>query len=632
MPQILEGIINPSDVSKLSLEEQKKLAQEIRLHMLKTVSKTGGHLGPSLGVVDLTIALHSVFNSPQDKLIWDVGHQAYAHKMITGRWNQFNKLRQFGGLSGFPKRCESVHDCFDTGHSSTSISAALGLAVARDIKKDKHDVVAIIGDGALTGGMAFEALNHAGHMKTKVIVVLNDNEMSISPNVGALSGYLTKMRTDPMYSKGKDELEALLMRIPKIGPNILKVVERVKDSMKYLVVPGMLFEELGFTYLGPVDGHNIETMRETLQTAKSLNEPVVVHVLTKKGKGYLPAENNPDKFHGVSAFDLATGEVAKQEGPPSYTKIFSDTMLQIGVDKRVAAITAAMPSGTGLEAFSKRYPDRFFDVGIAEQHAVTFAAGLAVAGMKPFVAVYSTFLQRAYDQVVHDVCLQKLPVVIAVDRAGIVGDDGETHQGIFDITYLRSIPNLTFMVPKDEAELADMVYSAYEYNDPCAIRYPRGQGIGVDIPEKRKVLPKGQAEIVNEGKDLAIIAVGPVLYEAQKAAEQLERLGVSVEIINARFVKPLDTDIILRTVKKCSRVVTIEENVISGGFGSSINELLLNLGISCEILNIALPDKFIEQGKQDMLRSIFGLKADGIFEAINKKWKFSSSKPLKIMY
>lgn len=632
MPRILESISKPNDVSKLSIEDQQKLAQEIRSHMIKTVSKTGGHLAPSLGVVELTIALHAVFETPHDKLIWDVGHQSYAHKMLTGRWEDFEQLRKYKGLSGFPKRCESCHDAFDTGHSSTSISAAVGMAVARDLKGEKNDVVAIIGDGALTGGMAFEALNHAGHMKTKVIVVLNDNEMSISSNVGALSGYLTKMRTDPMYSKGKDELEALLMRIPKIGPNILKAVERVKDSMKYLVVPGMLFEELGFTYLGPVDGHNLEAMKETFRTAKNMFEPVVIHVVTKKGKGYQPAEKNPDKFHGVGAFDIATGNVFKHEGPPTYTKVFSDTLLEVAKDERVVAITAAMPSGTGLDAFSKLYPERFFDVGIAEQHAVTFAAGLAVAGIKPVVAVYSTFFQRAYDQVIHDVCMQKLPVVLAIDRAGLVGDDGETHQGVFDISFLRIVPNLTFMAPKDEAELADMLYSAFIYNEPCAIRYPRGEGIGVHIPQQRKLLQKGQAEIIREGKDITIIAIGPIVYQALKAAEELNRLGISATVINARFIKPLDIDTILPFAQKSGKVVTIEENVLSGGFGSSINELVLNTNLKCEVLNIALPDMFIEQGKQDKLRDVFGLTAEGILQAIDTKWNMGCYKSLKIIY
>lgn len=632
MPKILESITNPSDVSKLSLTDQQKLAQEIRSQMLKVVSKTGGHLAPSLGVVELTIALHAVFTTPKDKIVWDVGHQSYAHKMLTGRCGVFENLRQYQGMSGFPKRSESVHDCFDTGHSSTSISAAVGMATARDLKGEKNEVVAVIGDGALTGGMAFEALNHAGHMKRKVIVVLNDNEMSISKNVGALAGYLAKMRSDPMYSKGKDDIEAVLMRIPKIGPNILKAVERVKDSMKYLVVPGMIFEEFGFTYLGPVDGHNIDAMREALETAKTLKEPVVVHVVTKKGKGYAPAETNPGKFHGVGAFELATGDVAKKDGPPQYTKVFSDTLLDIAKDERVVAITAAMPGGTGLDAFNKIYPKRFFDVGIAEQHAVTFAAGLAVAGMKPVVAIYSTFMQRAYDQVIHDVCMQKLPVVFAIDRAGLVGEDGETHQGIFDISFLRVVPNLTFMAPKDESELADMLYSAFSYDEPCALRYPRGQGVGRSISAKPNILPKGRAEVLRQGKDVTLIAIGHLVQESLVAADILAQAGISAAVINARFIKPLDADTILEQAGLSGKVVTIEENVLAGGFGSAVNELLLNAGCKSDVLNIALPDKFIEQGKQDKLRSLYGLTAQCIADSVSQKWKLGNPKSLKIIY
>jgi len=484
----LEAINNPKDIKKLNLAQLEKLAIEIRTEILSVVANNGGHLAPNLGVVELTLAIHSVYSSPIDKIVWDVGHQAYVHKLITGRKGIFPTLRKYNGLSGFPKRSESCHDVFDAGHSSTSISAALGLAKARDLKGDKYKVVAVIGDGAMTGGMAFEALNHAGHLSTDLTVILNDNEMSIAQNVGAMSAYLNRVRIDPFYTKRKEDLEILLKKIPAIGSTMIKVADRLKDSLRYLLVPGMLFEELGFKYFGPVNGHDINELKTVLQNAKHMNKPVLVHVITKKGKGYLPAEENPDKFHGIGPFDMKTGQAYKESKNPSYTSIFSDTLVKLGeTNPKILAFTAAMGEGTGTTSFAKRFPKRSFDVGIAEQHAVTMAAALALEGFKPFVAIYSTFLQRAYDQIVHDVALQNAPVVFALDRAGIVGEDGPTHHGVFDISYLRHIPNFIIMAPKDENELQHMLYTASVYNGPVAIRYPRGNGLGVQLDEKQKL-------------------------------------------------------------------------------------------------------------------------------------------------
>lgn len=613
---MLERINEPGDLRNMSLKELEELAAEIRSVIITTVSRTGGHLAPSLGVVELTLALHTVFDSPRDKIIWDVGHQCYAHKLITGRRGAFHSLRQYGGLSGFPKREESPHDSFDTGHSSTSVSAAVGMALARDLAGGDHHIVAVIGDGALTGGMAFEALNHAGHQGTDLIVVLNDNEMSISNNVGALSGYLSRIRTDPKYFKGKEEIENLLRKLPAIGPRVVKAAERLKDTVKYLVVPGMLFEELGFTYLGPIDGHNIPAVKTVLASAKATRGPVLVHVITKKGKGYGPAEENPDTFHGVGSFDVASGKPVKQAGPPTYTQVFGETLVRLGEqDRQVVAITAAMPSGTGLTEFARRFPNRFFDVGIAEQHAVTLAAGLAASGFRPVVAIYSTFLQRAFDQVVHDVCMQDLPVVFALDRAGIVGDDGETHQGLFDLGYLRPIPNLSLMVPKDETELQHMLFTALSHNGPVALRYPRGAGVGVPASPRFKSLPWGRAELLREGSDVAILAVGPLVYEALQAAEQLTARGIQAAVVNMRFVKPLDEQLLLDIAARCRRVVTVEENILAGGFGSSVLEVLAREKLTVEVTSLGIGDTFVEHGKQDLLRAKYGLSADRIVQA-----------------
>ncbi len=609
----MERIKTPGDLKSLSFDEMDRLAREIRRLVVQTVSRTGGHLAPSLGVVELTLALHRVFEAPEDRIIWDVGHQSYAHKIITGRREQFATLRQYKGLSGFPVREESVFDAFGTGHSSTSISAALGMALARDLQGDERSVVAVIGDGAMTAGMAFEALNHAGHLRRRLIVVLNDNEMSIAQNVGALSGYLSRIRTDPVYSRGKEEFETLLRRIPAIGPRMLRWGEKVKDILKYVIVPGILFEELGITYLGPVDGHNIPALVGMFKQAKAAEDPVLVHVLTRKGKGYAPAENNPDKFHGVGPFDAETGKTAKST-QVSYTEVFGRTLVRLAHhDERIVAITAAMTAGTGLTEFSRSFPERFFDVGIAEQHAVTLAAGLAAEGMRPVVAVYSTFLQRAYDQVLHDVCLQNLPVVFALDRGGLVGDDGATHQGIFDLSYLRSIPNMVIAAPKDENELQHMLKSALDHPGPIAVRYPRGTGTGCPLDQDLKPIPLGKGEVLRDGRDVTLLAIGNMVQVALEAADILEGKGISAAVINARFVKPLDTDLICRYAKRAGLVFTLEENTISGGFGSGVLEMFANKGLAdIRTRLIGIPDTFVEHGKPNVLREKYGLTASEV--------------------
>ncbi|WP_338823282.1 1-deoxy-D-xylulose-5-phosphate synthase [Moorella humiferrea] len=617
---LLDKIREPADVKKLNNTELEKLAAEIRRELVRTVARTGGHLAPNLGVVELTLALHSVFDLPRDKIIWDVGHQCYVHKILTGRLSRFATLRQYGGLSGFPKRAESLYDAFDTGHSSTSISAALGFALARDLKGDDYQVVAVIGDGALTGGMAFEAMNHAGHLKTNLIVILNDNEMSISAPVGGMAAYLSRMRTDPMYSRSKEELENLLNRLPHVGPRVLKVIERLKDSFKYLVVPGMLFEELGFTYLGPIDGHNVALLKEVLQRARATRGPVLVHVITTKGKGYRPAEVNPGRFHGIGPFDPETGEPLKKEGPPTYTSVFGAEMVRQGEkNSQLVAITAAMPEGTGLMPFARRFPKRFFDVGIAEQHALTLAAGLSAAGFKPVVAIYSTFLQRAVDQVIHDIALMGLPVVLAIDRAGVVGEDGETHQGLFDLTLLRCVPGMVVMAPKDEQELRHMLATAIQYNGPAALRYPRGEGIGVPLTGPAQPLPIGRGEVLRQGKDVAILALGPLVYAALAAAEELAGRGIEAAVINPRFVKPLDADLILTWADKTGCLVTVEEHVLAGGFGSAVLELLAAMGkTGVRVHCLGIDDKFVGHGKADVLREHLGLTPAGIAASVQE--------------
>ena len=609
---LLDSINGPPDVKRLSRAQLKELAQEIRARLIDTVSRRGGHLAANLGVVELTIALHYVLESPRDKIIWDVGHQCYTHKLLTGRAGALETLRQHGGMSGFPRRAESEHDCFDTGHGSTSISVALGCAAARDLAGEDYAVVAVIGDGAMTGGMAFEALNHAGHLGKDLVVVLNDNEMSISRNVGALAHYLSRVRTDPHYLRAKDNFEATMRRLPR-GAALLDAVEKFKASVKHLLVPGMLFEELGFTYLGPIDGHDLEALIETLRHARGIKGPVLIHAITLKGKGYDHAERDACRFHGTAPFDIESGEPAVAGGS-SFTSILGSTLVRLAQnDKRMVAITAAMPDGTGLIPFCQRFPDRFFDVGMAEGHAVTFAAGLAAAGLRPVVAVYSTFLQRAYDQALHDVCLQRLPVVFAVDRAGLVGEDGPTHHGAFDLSYLRHLPNMVVMAPRDGEQLAAMLHTALAYDGPVAIRYPRA---AARFPERPpSLIPIGVGQLLREGADVGLIAVGSMVDPALEAAGMLEAEHISAAVVDARFVKPLDARLILEVAQRCGALVTIEENAAEGGFGSAVLELLQENGVSVPMRRLGLPDRFIEHGPRAALLEMNGLTAAGIVSA-----------------
>jgi len=602
---ILQTINSPEDVHKLSLAELEQLAADIRDEIVKTVSKAGGHLAPSLGVVELTLALHHVFNTPSDKLIWDVGHQAYAHKLVTGRKDQFHTIRQYKGISGFPKRSESPYDAFGTGHSSTSISAGLGITIAKHLKKCKNRVIAVIGDGSMTGGMAFEALNQAGHLNENLIVVLNDNEMSISPNVGALSSFLSRKMTSKQVVRAKEELKHLLKSFSNIGENILQVLKKSEESFKGFFTPGMLFEALKFEYIGPIPGHQIENLIETFQNVRDFSHgPVLIHVITKKGKGYTPAEENPGDYHGLGPFDITTGApLPAAEAPISYTRCFGDTLVHLAeTEPKVVAITAAMPAGTGLMRFARRFPGRFFDVGIAEQHAVTFAAGLATEGILPVVAIYSTFLQRALDQIIHDVCLQNLPVTFAIDRAGVVGDDGPTHHGVFDLSFLRLVPNLVIMAPKDENELQHMLHTAIFHKGPAAIRYPRGQGEGVELSDTLSEIPIGKGELLREGNDILLLPVGNRVYPALEAAMGLEKVGIDAAVINPRFVKPLDSDLIIDWAQKTGRVVTVEDNASLGGFGSGVLELLASNNLSHIRVNVlGYADKFMEHGTQEIL-------------------------------
>ena len=622
MSQILEQIENPGQLKRLSIPQLERLAMELRALMIETVSQTGGHLAPSLGTVDLTLALYSVFDAAKDTVVWDVGHQAYAHKILTGRRDQFGTLRQKGGITGFPKRAESSYDAFGTGHASTSISAALGMAIARDLNGAHNHVLAVIGDGALTGGEAFEALNHAGDMGKNFIVVLNDNEMSIDRNVGAMSEYLSRIRVAPQYNRAKKDLEGLLKSIPKIGDTVLKTAGYIKEGVRAVLVPGGLFEEMGFNYVGPIDGHNIRLMQEVFTQVAQLEGPVLVHVRTKKGKGYLPAEIEPDKFHGVGPFNAVTGKAApKAEQPPSYTQVFSEALLALAAENPdILAVTAAMPSGTGLKAFGEQYPTRFFDVGIAEEHAVTLAAGLAAAGKRPVVALYSTFAQRGYDQMVHDVCLQNLPVVFCLDRAGLVGADGPTHHGVFDLSYLRHIPNMTVMAPKDENELRQMLCTALQLSGPAAIRYPRGAGLGVEMDSEFTPLPVGQAEALTHHGSIALLAVGSMVDNASKAAIELAGEGIETTVVNMRFVKPLDTTLLRSLAGEMDAVVTIEENVLAGGFGSAVAEFFADEEIQRPLLRIGIGDEFIEQGTRDELWELCGLQPEQIAEKVKKFW------------
>jgi 1-deoxy-D-xylulose-5-phosphate synthase len=609
---VLEKIDKPGDLRLIKKQLLLTLAEEIREKIINVVSRTGGHVASSLGTVELTLALHYVFNAPTDKIIWDVGHQAYTHKLITGRRDQFATLRQHDGISGFPRIEESQFDAFGVGHSSTAISAAVGMAVARDLKGQSHKVIAVIGDGSFTGGETFEGLNNAGHLAKDLIVILNDNEMFISHKVGAIAGYLTKITTAGLYKKMVKKAERFLTRASAMGVKMTTVAKRVK----VLLFPGMIFEEMGFAYLGPFDGHNLFRLIETLETIKDMKGPVFIHVITKKGKGYKPAEKEAILFHGIDRFNPITGEVEKVRKYPTYTEMLSKTMVRLGKDdKRIIGVTAAMSVGTGLEEFSKMYPDRFFDVGIAEQHAVTFAGGLAAEGFKPVVAIYSTFLQRAVDQIIHDICLQKLGVVFAIDRAGIVGEDGATHQGSFDLSYLGMIPNLVIMAPKDENEFQHMLKTAVNCKGPVAIRYSRGEGEGAKLDKELKVLEIGKAEVLaEEGNDLTVIAIGKPVYATWEAVRELSKEGIKATLLNARFAKPLDKDLISNMSLKTGKVITVEENVITGGFGEAVRELLAEVNVSVKI--IALPDQFIEHGSCEILRDKYGLTKDKIKQSI----------------
>lgn len=612
---LLNTINSPEDVKKLSEQQLEQLAQEIRQFMISVISKTGGHLAPNLGVVELTLALHRVFSTPKDKLVFDVGHQAYVHKIITGRREQFPTLRQYGGLSGFPKRSESEHDAFGTGHSSTSISAALGMAVARDLQGEDYDVVAVIGDGSMTGGMAFEGLNNAGDLHKRMIVVLNDNEMSISKNVGAMSEYLYQLRTGETYNKIKSDIEGWLKNM-EFGTDVLKAIRRLKGSVKYLMVPSSIFEELGYTYLGPIDGHDLNALQDVFHAAKKIDGPVLVHVLTKKGKGYAPAEESPNKFHGTGPYELDTGKkIANPNAPITYTEVFGNTLTDMAKeDKKIVGITAAMPDGTGLSTFAKAHPDRFFDVGIAEQHAVTAAAGMAAAGLKPVAAIYSTFMQRAYDSVLHDICMQNLHVTMCLDRAGLVGDDGFTHHGVFDYAYLRSMPKMTIMAPKDENELRHMLKTALDFNGPISVRYPRGSGLGVDISGPMEDLPIGKAEVLKEGFDLCFWAIGSMVKPALDAAELLAKEGISAGVVNMRFAKPLDTELLKAHAQRYGKIITLEEGVLAGGVGSAVLEYLNQEELldKCRVLTLGIPDEFILHGDKALLFKDIGLDTPAI--------------------
>ena len=612
----LEKIQKANDIKELTEEELKELSDEIRRFLIEKISVTGGHLASNLGVVELTMALHKVLHFPEDKLIWDVGHQSYTHKLLTGRKEGFDDLRKYGGMSGFPKRKESKCDAFDTGHSSTSISAGLGYVAARELQQEHYNVVSVIGDGSMTGGMAYEALNNASRLKSNFIIVLNDNTMSISKNVGGISNYLNGLRTTQVYSDLKRGVEDTIKRIPGRGERIVHQVKKTKSGIKQLFVPGMFFEDMGITYLGPVDGHDLKTLTKTLNEAKRVNHAVLVHVVTKKGKGYLPAETNPSKFHGTGPFDVTTGETIGGSGKDSYTDIFSKVLADIGKkDEKVVAITAAMADGTGLSRFAKLFPERFFDVGIAEEHAMTFAAGLAAGGMKPVFAVYSSFLQRAFDQTIHDVCLQNLPVVIAVDRAGLVGSDGETHQGVFDLSFLSTIPNLSILSPKNRWEMADMVRFAVSFQYPVALRYPRGEAYE-GLKEFRAPIEYGKSELLYEESKIAVMFVGHMSFLAEQVREDLKAAGYQCSLINARFVKPLDTERIRKISENHRILVTIEENVLTGGFGEQVEDFVMREGIPLKVRTIGISDDYVEHGNVDVLRKEVGLDRESIVKKV----------------
>ena len=613
---ILEKINKPNDIKKLSPIEYNQLADEIRQFLIDKISVTGGHLASNLGVVELTMALHIVFNLPKDKLIWDVGHQSYTHKILTGRKNQFDELRKFGGMSGFPKRNESDYDAFDTGHSSTSISAGLGIAMARDVQHEDYSVVSVIGDGALTGGMAYEALNNASSIKGNFVIILNDNTMSISKNVGGVSNMLSEIRSSDSYYDLKENIGNVLYKLPK-GDKVVKLIQKTKSNLKQVILHDSMFESMGIYYLGPVDGHDMDKLIKILTVAKRINGPVLVHVVTQKGRGYKPAERNPSKFHGIGPFDVATGMEINKSDLPTYSQVFSNSICEIAKkDRSVCAITAAMPDGVGLAKFSKWFPDRFFDVGIAEAHAVTFAAGLSAGGLKPVFAVYSSFLQRAYDQILHDVCIQQLHVVFAIDRAGLVGSDGETHQGIFDISFLSSIPNMTIMAPKNDYELkSSLEFALEEFNGPIAIRYPRGEAV-VRFHEFNAPVEYGKAELMYEESDIAILALGSMVDTAFNVRERLKEQGYNVTLVNARFVKPIDSAMLDKISTTHKLIVTLEENVSSGGFGRAVCQYINDKELHNYVLDISLPDDYIEHGSVDILRRETGIDEDTIVKRI----------------
>ncbi len=616
---LLEQIKEPQDIRNFNTEELKELAEEIRHFLIDKISVTGGHLASNLGVVELTIALYLAFDLPRDKVIWDVGHQSYTHKILSGRREMFDELRQYGGLSGFPKRKESPYDAFDTGHSSTSVSAGLGMAQGRDLLGEDYAVVSVIGDGALTGGMAYEALNNAARMKRNFIIVLNDNNMSISENVGGMSKYLNGIRSGEGYNRLKKDVEAALIKIPVIGDGLVDKISRTKNSIKQLVIPGMLFENMGITYLGPVDGHNVREMVKVFTKARKMDHAVLVHVNTKKGRGYGPAERNPARFHGVDPFDPATGKSLKKKIYPGYTDVFSRKLCQLAEkEPRVVAITAAMPDGTGLKAFARQFPERFFDVGIAEQHAVTSAAGMAAAGLKPVVAVYSSFLQRGFDQILHDVCIQNLPVVFALDRAGLVGSDGETHQGIFDLSYLTSIPNMSVMAPKNLWELRrQLEFAVTQFEGPIAIRYPRGQAYR-GLKEFDSPIEYGKGEILYKGQEIALLAVGSMVSTAEHVRDKLKEEGVDCTLANGRFVKPVDKELVRELARAHRLIVTLEENVLQGGFGLQVTALIHQWEPRVKVLNIALPDTYVEHGNVSLLRESLGIDSDSVIKAMRE--------------
>lgn len=618
---ILEKINQPNDIKQIEPSDYEGLAAEIREFIMNHVSRTGGHLASNLGAVELTMALHLCLRFPKDKLIWDVGHQSYTHKILTGRKEGFDSLRQFKGMSGFPKTYESDADCFDTGHSSTSLSAAYGFAQARELKGTDETIVAVIGDGALSGGMAYEALNNIGQLKSNLIIILNDNKMSISENVGGMSKYLNKIRVGDRYNEFKGDVEQAILSIPKIGYPLAKTVKRSKDSIKQLLVPGMLFEDMGITYVGPVDGHDITQLVDTVEMAKTKKRPILIHVVSKKGKGYRIAEKYPQHFHGVEPFHIENGKAVHKKEVATYTDVFSKKIIALAAEhKDLVAVTAAMPDGTGLAAFAKEYPKRFFDVGIAEEHAVTFAAGMAAAGLHPVVAIYSSFLQRAYDQILHDVCIQKLPVILAIDRSGLVGADGDTHQGIFDISYLSNIPNMTVMAPKNRYEMSRMLEFAVQYQGPVAIKYPRGSAY-YELKEYQEPLELGKGEVIYQGRKVALICVGKMMEEGVKAYRRLAEEGYAITLVNARFVKPLDKGLIRQLAKSHDALVTVEDNVYQGGYGQMVAAYLRQKDLKCRITTLAVPDCFVEHGTVPELTHMLGIDVDGIYKAVLSYFK-----------